>query len=727
MNNHHPDHFITLTKTLFNELYSNKNPHLIIQYLSKDIKSYGLLFEKKVCTYQNICDYFHHICQSPNHLEMQNEHFSIVSQTKDICVIDGIYELIKNKEPESSKCYHLTIVYIIQENNTFIKHIHVSIPYQTKTNDQLRYNHFDIKGLFDQSNMAGLYCSYLDELHTYYFINDALALMLGYDNQEDFLNHCHCAISAIYFEDRNKIKNDIYRYLTFGNIYNVEYRMQKKDGSIIWVMEQGQRFYDEHNNELIHAFISDISGLKKSELDLMIQKQKYSLALKDNSITILEYDIANDRLIIDIQVESKKKIYDHYLDYVSSDHSTVFKDDRHLVVDLFTQKIKGPIEIREHIRGTNQYVRKSIDATIIYDTYGKPAIVLATARDITTEWNQKYILEQKIQKDSLTQLLNLESGKKKIESYLQHKSIQNPTALLVLDIDYFKTINDNHGHFFGNMVLIRFAECLTSMVRQKDIVARIGGDEFIILLKDMNKQAVINKVENICQKIRSLQFDENLTMTTSIGVCFLPAYQTCSFEQLFKNADRSLYQAKENGRNGFHICSYIDSQEHKAVAKKTTYDELYHKVLEIFNQKNQNNFMPIFHLITKHYQINRISLININKDNLHYTHENLCVSSRAYQNDCIDGMINKNDMSYFMNNDYIIIHQNESLPLSYEFQKILMQGVSKIVLVICFHQEHQVILLSYAHYEFSKEWTNEEIQEITELSRVILPQITTSH
>lgn len=725
MNNHYPDNFITLTKKLFTELYSNKNPDLIIQYLSKDIKSYGLLFEKKVCTYQNICDYFHHICQSPNHLEMQNEHFSIVSQTKDICVIDGIYELIKNKEQESLKCYHLTIVYVIQENHIFIKHLHVSIPYQTKTNDQLRYNLFDIKSLFDQSNMAGLYCSYLDEFHTYYFINDALALMLGYDNQEDFLNHCHCAISAIYSEDRNQIKNDIYRYLTFGNIYNVEYRMQKKDGSLIWVMEQGQRFYDEHDNELIHAFISDISELKKSELDLMIQKQKYSLALKDNSITILEYDIANDRLIIDIQVESKKKIYDHYLDYVSSDHSTVFKEDRQLVVDLFTQKIKGPIEIREHIRGTNQYVRKSIDSTIIYDAYGKPAIVLATARDITTEWNHKFLLEQKIQKDSLTQLLNLESGKEKIEDYLRNKSFNHSCALMMLDIDYFKTINDNYGHYFGNEVLITFSQCLSSMVRSQDIVVRIGGDEFMILLKDTTKQNTINKAKEICQAIRKLRLQNNVTITTSMGISFLPPYQICTFEQLFKNADYGLYQAKEKGRNCFELCSHLDSYENKPIVHKTTYDELYHQILDLFH--HQDNLHLIFQLIVKQYQINRISFVKINKNNLQFIHKNLYVSSRAYQNDNIDGIINKNDISYLMNNSHTIIQQDEHLSLSYEFQKILMQGVSKTVLVICFNQDHQFILLSYAHYEFPKEWTSEEVQEMTELSKVILPHIETSH
>ena len=89
------------------------------------------------------------------------------------------------------------------------------------------------------------------------------------------------------------------------------------------------------------------------------------MALKDNSISILEYHIQDDRMIIDILEQSKKRIYDHYLDYVSSSKSTVFEEDKQKIVDLFTQKINGPIIYREYYRGSQEYCVKTLQQSSI--------------------------------------------------------------------------------------------------------------------------------------------------------------------------------------------------------------------------------------------------------------------------------------------------------------------------------------------------------------------------
>ena len=100
------------------------------------------------------------------------------------------------------------------------------------------------------------------------------------------------------------------------------------------------------------------------------------MALKDNSISILEYHIQDDRMIIDILEQSKKRIYDHYLDYVSSSKSTFFEEDKQKIVDLFTQKIKGPIIYREYYRGSQEYCVKTLDATVIYNSNDGAEIIL---------------------------------------------------------------------------------------------------------------------------------------------------------------------------------------------------------------------------------------------------------------------------------------------------------------------------------------------------------------
>ena len=98
------------------------------------------------------------------------------------------------------------------------------------------------------------------------------------------------------------------------------------------------------------------------------------MALKDNSISILEYHIQDDRMIIDILEQSKKQIYDHYLDYVSSSKSTVFEEDKQKIVDLFTQKIKGPVTYREFYRNSKNYCVKTLESTVIYNSNDEPEI-----------------------------------------------------------------------------------------------------------------------------------------------------------------------------------------------------------------------------------------------------------------------------------------------------------------------------------------------------------------
>ena len=91
MNNVIQKDFIKLTEDLFQALYSQKNPQLLIQHLSYHIKSYGLLYPDKESSYDEICDYLKYLCHTYQSLDLQNSHFHYVTQTDELCIIDGIY------------------------------------------------------------------------------------------------------------------------------------------------------------------------------------------------------------------------------------------------------------------------------------------------------------------------------------------------------------------------------------------------------------------------------------------------------------------------------------------------------------------------------------------------------------------------------------------------------------------------------------------------------------
>lgn len=274
------------------------------------------------------------------------------------------------------------------------------------------------------------------------------------------------------------------------------------------------------------------------------------MALKDNSISILEYHIQDDRMIIDILEQSKKRIYDHYLDYVSSSKSTVFEEDKQKIVDLFTQKIKGPIIYREYYRGSQEYCVKTLDATVIYNSNDEAEIILATASDITVNWHEQNSLKQQAQRDSLTHLYNLKAGKYIIDEYIK-KNPKQQNALIVLDIDHFKEVNDTYGHLVGNELLIALAKYLLFHTNPNDIVIRMGGDEFVVFFKNVHDDLTY-PCNQLMSHLNEISLSHHgIHFSISMGVYTFSNEQ--NFDNIFKIADDALYHSKRNGRNRYTI------------------------------------------------------------------------------------------------------------------------------------------------------------------------------
>jgi len=120
--------------------------------------------------------------------------------------------------------------------------------------------------------------------------------------------------------------------------------------------------------------------------------------------------------------------------------------------------------------------------------------------------------------------------------------------MLVIDLDHFKAVNDNHGHAIGDLVLELTGELLNKSFREGDLVARYGGEEFVVLLTYCDGENARNKAEKLRVDIENLK-PNGLTITTSIGVTSIEAGSTQDFEAMFHAGDQGVYAAKENGRN----------------------------------------------------------------------------------------------------------------------------------------------------------------------------------
>lgn len=157
--------------------------------------------------------------------------------------------------------------------------------------------------------------------------------------------------------------------------------------------------------------------------------------------------------------------------------------------------------------------------------------------------------------DELTGLYNRKTFEEKRQEYAN-----SDIAMIIIDVDHFKEINDGFGHEVGDLVLKKVGSMLLSCFRLEDFVCRIGGDEFAVIMVDMDpslKQVVNNKIELLRQKLRTP--DDLPDATLSIGVAF--SSDEGPEENLFKKADKALYSVKEKSRNGYRFYSDIYEEQ----------------------------------------------------------------------------------------------------------------------------------------------------------------------
>ncbi len=158
--------------------------------------------------------------------------------------------------------------------------------------------------------------------------------------------------------------------------------------------------------------------------------------------------------------------------------------------------------------------------------------------------------------DQLTGILN-RNGIRAFVDYEQRKFKRNkkPFSVMILDIDYFKKINDTYGHDVGDIVIAKVGQILKDSLRDSDSTARWGGEEFLILLPETNLEFAIERAEKVRKSIESFRFnaknmDKNFNITVSIGVSGLDGHEDdLNFDELLSQADKGLYKAKNSGRN----------------------------------------------------------------------------------------------------------------------------------------------------------------------------------
>ncbi|HEX3571473.1 MAG TPA: EAL domain-containing protein [Acidobacteriaceae bacterium] len=209
-----------------------------------------------------------------------------------------------------------------------------------------------------------------------------------------------------------------------------------------------------------------------------------------------------------------------------------------------------------YIRKDGSRIWVNLAMTALKTTGDKIAGYVGIAFDITERKKLTEYVNHLAHHDQLTGLPNRVLLEDRMRQAIQRaKRNHHKVALLMVDVDYFKRINDSLGHTAGDALLDLIAKKLCSAVRQTDTVARMGGDEFVIIMPEFRDEKDAERcAENIIQKVSTPAMIGNreVNVTVSVGLCIFPDCAPDA-DALLKNADAALYEAKESGRNSFHV------------------------------------------------------------------------------------------------------------------------------------------------------------------------------
>ncbi|WP_017220831.1 sensor domain-containing diguanylate cyclase [Moritella dasanensis] len=203
--------------------------------------------------------------------------------------------------------------------------------------------------------------------------------------------------------------------------------------------------------------------------------------------------------------------------------------------------------ITDNVGNTSHYLSVKTPITI-----NNKCALIGFSTDVTELYQLKEQFQQQANTDYLTNLYNrryfIEQAEREFTRSQRHAL---PLAVLSIDIDHFKHLNDNYGHPFGDKILIGISEQLLQGTRQEDVVARIGGEEFAIMLPNTTQSKAVLLAERIQQKLQHHDFSattDDLKVTVSIGITVLSGTDSC-FDELLLRVDEALYKAKNKGRN----------------------------------------------------------------------------------------------------------------------------------------------------------------------------------
>jgi len=359
----------------------------------------------------------------------------------------------------------------------------------------------------------------------------------------------------IFAEDQDAHYLRSKQLLTADREQSAELRMVRPDGTPFWVQMDSNTALDDNGTPVRRVVLSDITQRKADQDKLSLAASVFSQSREGIMIT------QTDGKIIDVN-DAFGRITGYSRDEVVGQSPRILSSGHHS--KEFYEAMWRDLKDKGHWYGEVWNRRKSGElyaelqtVTTVRDAQNRPAHYVSLFSDITAYKAQQNQLTHLAHYDLLTNLPN----RALLADRLQQNMVQtlrrgDLMGVAYIDLDNFKSINDTHGHEVGDMLLTALANRMKDALREGDTLARIGGDEFVVALTELdNVAASLPMLERLLEAAAEpVQVGALLLqVSASLGITFYPQTEAVGADQLLRQADQAMYQAKQAGRNRYHL------------------------------------------------------------------------------------------------------------------------------------------------------------------------------
>ncbi len=461
--------------------------------------------------------------------------------------------------------------------------------------------------------------------------------LTGYSEEELNLNFGNSLISMTLPEDKGIVKDLLHEIGKHVGSAEARFRIVHKYKDYIWVLCRGRAVIASDGHEYAYFTLTDTTIGMEYRRNLEKNDRTYQLLLALSQDITFEWDLVTDTMACSSKWENRfgyMPISDNFSrDITKTSH---FHPDELPTLRANAKQLiakGGEMNMEARIANADgKYLWSKISASAIFDESNKPIRIVGLISDIDELKSAALSLKEQAERDALTNLLNKASTKQFISNYL---TVQEPgmlSAMLIIDMDNFKAINDQYGHLYGDAVLAQAGALLNRLFRSHDVVGRIGGDEFLVLLKNIPDIKMVKaRCELLLSSFKSIfsQIVPDVNASCSIGVVLTPEHGS-SYAELFKRADKALYLAKKNGKNcykifdpkenyiskvdtGTAISTRIDSDEQPGMANNSFLRYVFHSLYESRDIPATINNILAF--IGEQFNVSRVYIFENNDDN----------------------------------------------------------------------------------------------------------------